>query len=159
MSTRKTMSARKTRMPTRPHDEFRDGVTLPRARKKARGPRVQLTHVEVRRGATLRLRIAVADDALAEASDELGALIRKIAPSTRAAIVVPPPEVIAAPEAIAAVESEFVISRKHDGDDVTYHEHLRTHLTELISSLCDTALSDALAIAREESARRAEGGN
>lgn len=148
----------RTRKQTRLDDKARD-TTPPSSRKKARGPRVQLTHVEVRRGATLRLRIAVADDALAEAGDELGALIRKIAPSTRTAIVVPPPEGIDAPEVLAATEPEFVISRKHEGNDVPYHEKLRMHLTELISSLCDTALSDALEIARDERDRRAEGGN
>jgi hypothetical protein len=156
------MSARArktTRSPTRPEGS---GIP-PSARKKERGGRrVQLTHVEVRRGTALRLRIAIADDALAEAGDELGTLIKKIAPSTRTAIIVPPPEVVEAPvspEVIAGPEPEFIVSRRHEGDDTAYHENLRTHLTELITSLCDASLDDALTIAREERFRRAEGGN
>ena len=115
-----------------------------RLRKKSRGPRVRLTHLEVRRGDALRLRIAVADDALAEVGDELGALLKKIAPGTRTEVV---------------AESDLVIERQHAGDDAAYHEKLRENLTALFESLCDTALEDALCIAREERARRAEGGN
>lgn len=126
-------------------------------RKKPRLPRVRLTHLEVRRGAALRLRIAVADDTLAEVGDELGALIKKIAPSTRTSVVEVKPSIPAVID--AEIEPEFVISRQHAGDDATYHASLREHLTELISSLCDTSLSDAIEIAREERDRRAVGGN
>ena len=143
MSARKTQTQQDTRtvapsvVPTTPQ----------RPRKKARAQRVRLTHFEVRRGETLRLRIAVADDALAEAGDELGALIKRIAPSTRTTVVQP------------VAEPEFVVSRAHAEHDATYHANLRDHLAELFSSLCDTALEDALDVARNERERRAEGGN
>jgi hypothetical protein len=154
------MSARKARTPARPrpYDEFRNGTTPPSSRKKPRAPRVRLTHLEVRRGETLRLRIALADDAIADVGDELGALIKKIAPSTRIAIVAAP---VVAAEAIVvtAPAPDFIVTRQHDGDDGTYHASLREHFTELFSSLCDTSLADALEIARNERARRAEGGN
>jgi len=92
-----TRSVRKTKTPARPYEEFRDSSVPPslstRPRKRARGPRVQLTHLEVRGGETLLLRIAIANDALAEVGAELGALIKKIAPSTRTSIAVPTPEV------------------------------------------------------------------
>lgn len=116
-------------------------------RRKAKLPRVRLTHLEVRRGNALRLRIAIDDEAIAEVGDELGALIKKIAPSTQTAIVDAP-------------EPDFVVSRTHEEeDDTNYHANLREHLVALFGSLCDTSLADALEIAREESARRAEGGN
>jgi len=118
-----------------------------RARKKPRAPRVRLTHFEIRRGETLRLRIAVADDALAEVGDELGALIKRIAPSTRTAIIAP------------VTEPAIIVSREHAEHDATYHENLREHLVALFDSLCDTALEDALDVARQESARRSEGRN
>ena len=117
-------------------------------KKKPRAPRVRLTHIEVRRHDTLRLRIAIADEAMAEAGDVLGALIRKIAPSTAApsAITIPstPPEIFVAPQ--------------HTGDDDEYHACLRTKLSELFGSLCDASLEDALVIARDERARRMDGG-
>ena len=142
MSTRKTtQDARATTPRVVPAAEH------PRPRKKARAPRVHLTHFEVRRGETLRLRIAVADDALAEVGDELGALIKRIAPSTRTAIVEPIPE------------QDFLVSRAHVEHDTAYHAQLRDHLAELFNSLCDTALKDALEVARNERDRRAEGGN
>lgn len=123
----------------------------PRKRARERVSRIRLTHLEVRRGNNLRLRIAVADDALAELGDELGALIKKIAPSTRTAVIPAPP---------SEVDSEFVISQHMDHEsDNDYHADLRKHLVELFSSFCDTSLADALEIAREERARRAEGGN
>ena len=140
------MSVRKTSHDTRPAPP-RVMPTTARPRKKARGARVRLTHFEVRRGETLRLRIAVADDALAEVGDELGALIKRIAPSTRTTIIEPVPA------------SDFFVSREHAEHDVFYHAELREHLVELISSLCDTALEDALNFARQERDRRAEGGN
>lgn len=140
MSTRKMTQDAKTATP-------RVVPTVNRSRKKARVARVRLTHFEVRRGETLRLRIAVADDALAEIGDELGALIKRIAPSTQTTIVEP------------AIEPDFIISRAHVEHDDAYHAQLREHLVELFTSLCDTALENALDIARNESARRAEGGN
>ena len=143
------MSARKT-----PQDAKANPPSLvpaaDRARKKTRAqrpPRVRLTHFEIRRGETLRLRIAVADDALAEVGDELGALIKRIAPSTRTTIVEPVPE------------PDFVVSRAHVDHDASYHAQLRDRLVEMFSSLCDTALQDALDVARNERDRRAEGGN
>jgi hypothetical protein len=123
----------------------------PRVRKREQASRVRLTHLEIRRGKNLRIRIAVADDALAEVGDELGALVKKIAPSTRTTTIAATPS---EPD-----PDDFVVSRMHADDDDAYHATLREHLAELISSLCDTALADTLKIAREESARRAEGGN
>ena len=122
-------------------------VTANRARNKARAPRVRLTHFEIRRGEAIRLRIAVADDALAEVGDELGALIKRIAPSTRTTIVEPVPE------------PDLIISREHAEHDAAYHVNLREHLVDLFSSLCDTALEDALDVARQEHERRSDGGN
>jgi hypothetical protein len=140
MSARKTPQATKTTTPS----------VMPvaeRPRKKTRAPRVRLTHFEIRHNKTLRLRIAVADDALAEVGDELGALIKRIAPSTQTTIVEPVPE------------PDFVVSRAHVEHDASYHDQLREHLVVLFSSLCDTALEDALDVARNELDRRAEGGN
>ena len=140
MSTRKTtQDARETTLSSMP--------AAVRPRKKTRAPRVRLTHFEVRRGETLRLRIAVADDALAEVGDELGALIKRIAPSTRTTIVASVPE------------PDFVVSRAHVEHDAAYHVQLRENLVELFVSLCDTALEDALDVARQERDRRAEGAN
>lgn len=101
------------------------------------------------------MRISIADDALGEVGDELGALLRKIAPSTVVTKIVGP-EVSAAPEVIAVSEDEFVVSPTHDDDDEAYHTGLRARLSELFSSLCDVALADAHVILRQESARRAE---
>jgi hypothetical protein len=119
---------------------------------------VPLTHIEVRRGSVLRLRIAIADDAIGEAGDELGALLRKLAPST-VTRVVPAAAVTPAPSESIEVVEDFVVGTTHDDNDETYHEGLRQSLSELFSSLCDAGLDDALAIARQERARRAEGGN
>ena len=156
-------SVRKTKTTARPYDEFRAGAVppSPRPRKKSRGSRVSLTRLEVRRGETLLLRIAIANDALAEVGDELGTLIKKIAPSTRTSIVVPTPEVVApaAPAAPAPTSAEFIVLQQHADDDAAYHASLREHFVEMFSSLCDTSLADALEIARDVRERRAEGGN
>ena len=140
MSTRKTTQATKTTPPQMM-------PTAARPRKKTRAQRVRLTHFEVRRGETLRLRITVADDALAEVGDELGALIKRIAPSTRTTILEP------------IAEPDLVVSRAHDEHDASYRAELREHLVDLFSSFCDTALEDALDVARNERERRSEGGN
>lgn len=124
-----------------------------RTRKKPRGPRVRMTHFEIRRGESLVLRIAVADDALAEVGDELGALVKRIAPSTQTAIVEPTTEVAAVPE------PDFVFTRQHVEHDAAYHAELHGHLVDLFSSLCDSALDDALDVARQERDRRADGAN
>jgi len=132
----------------------------PRSRKKTARPRARLTHFEVRRGDTVRLRVAVADDALAEVGDELGALIRRIAPSTQVTVVepmsAPTVEVVDEPTMLGP---ELVLSREHVNHDAAYHEQLRDHLEALFGSLCDDALDDALDVARKERDRRAEGGN
>ena len=124
------------------------------ARKKSR---VQLTHFEVHRGKKLRLRLAIADDAIAEVGDELGALFVKLAPNAVAS------RTVSAPGAIAVVSApqppEIDIAPEHTGDDDAYHESWRTRLSELFGSLCDASLADALEIAREERSRRAEGIN
>jgi len=118
--------------------------------RRDRRVRPPLTHFEVRRGGTLRLRLAIADDAIAEAGDELGALLRRIAPC---------PAAPAASQDVPAEMVDFVVTPEHPPDDAAYHAGLRERLAELFSSLCDTSLADALEIAREERARRAEGGN
>ncbi len=127
-------------------------IATPRSRKKPQPARIRLTHFEIRRGERLRMRIAVADDALAEVGDELGALVKKMAPGTRTTVVEtsPPDEVLA---------DDFVVSPQHEDADAAYHAKLRDHLGALFSSLCDASLADALEIAREERARRAEGSN
>ena len=150
MSTRKTTSqAAKTATPS-------VAPAADRARKKTRAARVPadsadppLTHFEVRRDKTLRLRITVADDALAEVGDELGALIKRIAPSTRTSII----------GSVHEPEPDFIVSQAHNEHDASYHEQLRERLVELFSTFCDTSLEDALNIARNECARRAEGTN
>jgi hypothetical protein len=139
MSTRKTPQDAATSSPT--------AVPISRARKKARGSRVRLTHLEVRRGRNLRLKITVSDDVLAEFGNELGALINKISPGTQEQTSGGPGP------------SEVVISREHSDNDGDYHASVREHLVDLFGSLCDTSLADALEIAREERARRTEGGN
>jgi hypothetical protein len=117
-------------------------MTAPK--KKPRVPRVRLTHIEIRRHNTLRLRIAIADEAVVEAGDVLGALIRKIAPSTAAPSTIPP---------------EIFVAPPHTNDINAYHASLRSRLSELFGSLCDASLEDALTIAREERSRRMDGGN
>lgn len=139
-----------------------NAVTSPK--KKARGSRVRLTHIEIRRGTALRIRLAIADDVLGEAGDELGALIRRISPGTVTSTIPPqaPPQaqkqgaiVVTSPQPT----SDFVVSPTHEGDDDAYHAGLRERLAELFGALCDASLEDALNIARREQARRAEGGN
>jgi hypothetical protein len=112
-----------------------------------------MTHFEIRRGESLVLRIAVADDALAEVGDELGALVKRIAPSTRTAVVEPAADVAAMPQ------PDFVFTRQHVEHDAVYHAELHGHLVDLFSSLCDSALEDALDVARQERDRRSDGGN
>lgn len=143
MSTRKTTQDAKTTPRAVP------ASVRTRPRKKVRTPRVGFTHFEIRRGEALRLRIAVADDAFAEVGDELGALIKRMAPGTRTTIIDPVPE----------PEPEFIVSQAHNEHDAAYHEQLRERLVELFSTFCDTSLEDALNIARNECARRAEGTN
>lgn len=107
----------------------------PRRKQQPRPPRVRLTHLEVRRGAALILRVAIAEDTLADVGAELGALLKKIAPSTRAPIEGSSQEDVA----------------QHDD---AHHVSMREHLTEMIGSLCDVSLDDTLKIARAEQARR-----
>lgn len=106
------------------------------------------------------LRIAVADNALADVGDELGALVKRIAPSTQTAVVQPVVPV-AAPVAEVVPPSEpfFVFGRTHTEHDAAYHDEMRGHLVDLFGSLCDSALEIALDVARQERDRRAEGGN
>lgn len=146
------MRDRKIQKESRPYDEFRGGPTPKPRSKKPRGPRVHLTHFEIRRGTALRLRIAVADDALAEVGDELGALIKRIAPGTQhtqTTVVAPEPAAI----------NNFFVTPQHAEHGTTYHAELCEHLTDLFGTLCDTGLEAALDIARQERDRRAEGGN
>jgi hypothetical protein len=144
-----TMRARKTPQDTKTTASS-VGPAANRPRKKTRAPRARLTHFEIRRGEALLLRLAVADDAFAEIGDELGALIKRIAPSTQTAVIEPVPH---------PHPAEVIISREHVEHDTVYHAELRDHLVALFGSLCDTALEDALHIARQERDRRAEGGN
>jgi len=144
------MSARRSKEVLRHRDEYRDAVSQPRPRKKIRASRVRLTHFEVRRGEALRLRIAVADDAIADVGDELGALIRRIAPGASGAIN---------DHTSHAIEQHFEFSQTHGEHDAAYHDELRERLVDLFSALCDTGLEQALDVARQERARRAEGSN
>ena len=154
------MSTRKPREAAKPHDEYRNAPPPPRSQKKTpREPRVRLTHFEIRRGAKLCLRVAVADDALAKVGDELGALIKKIAPSTRTAIISATTEAVEEAETTVIGPEDFLVTPQHEEDVNTYHANLREHLTEMFSQLCDASLADALEIVREERARRAEGSN
>ena len=143
MSTRKTQTSVTAQPPVAPV----------RPRKKVRGPRVRLTHMEIRRGDALRLRIAVADDAMADIGLELGALIKKIAPSAPAAALEPQADVS------EVFVSEAFVSEAHAEHDHTYHANLREHIAALFASLCDESLTDALEIARQERDKRAEGSN
>jgi hypothetical protein len=133
-------------------------ITMPRSKKKPSRSRVPLTHLEVKRGDTLRMRISVADDAMAEVGDELGALLRKIAPGTKTSIIEAPiqPEVVT--EA-TSLTMDIEISRHHNDDDDVYHATVHAQLVDFFGALCDQSLSDALEIVREERARRAEGRN
>lgn len=142
-----------------------EAAPAPRPRKKpraARGPRIRYTHFEIRRGDAVILRVAVADNALADVGDELGALVKRIAPSTQTSVVAPVTTPVATPVAEVVqfpAEPAFVFGRAHTEHDAAYHDELRGHLVELFSSLCDTALEAALDVARQERDRRAEGGN
>ena len=127
-------------------------------KKKPRVTRSRLTHIEVHRGDTLRLRLAITEDALAEAGDELGWLLRKIAPGAVSTDTAAPSGPALGALALVTPEapSEFIVAPTHSNDDHEYHAQLRDRLGELFSSLCDASLTDALEIARAESARRAE---
>jgi hypothetical protein len=156
--------------------------TASASKKKSRGHRVRLTHIEIRRGTALRIRLSIADDVLGEAGDELGALIRRISPGTVTSTLpaplsspnpVPSPNPAPSPNSAQlphpargaivvtspAPPSDFVVSPTHDGNDDAYHAGLRDRLAELFGSLCDASLEDALEIARSERARRVEGIN
>lgn len=108
--------------------------------------RVRFTHFEVRRGSVVQLKISVADEVVPEVSEELGALLRRIAPGD---LGTPP-----SPETV--VEDQVVIDQEHPTDDEAYHATLRAQLTGMLSSLCDTSLDDIVEIARIERAKRAE---
>ena len=125
------------------------GVPAMRARKKARRARARLTHFEIRRDGRLRLRLAIADDAIAGAGRELGALIQKMAPGTASHVTVPGPLPVVFEDA----------PPQHAADDAEYHADLHEQLIELFGSLCDSALDDALEIARREQAQRLVGSN
>lgn len=151
------MAARDTKIVKR---KIEPPAPPPRAPKKPRGPRVHLTHFEIKRGERLRLRVAVADDALADVGDALGALIKRIAPGAQTSVVAE--AVVAEVEAVEAPPphvEEIAISPQAQSDDPAYHEKLREYLTGLFCSLCDKGLAAALDIVREEWARRAEGAN
>jgi hypothetical protein len=96
-----------------------------------------MTRLEVHGDEKLILRITVADKALAKIGNELGMLIAKIVPGPRILDADPEP-------------ADIVISAQHADDDETYHSALREHLVDLFGALCDTALTDALDIARRE---------
>lgn len=130
-------------------------------RKKARSPRARLVHIEIRRGESLCLRVAIANEVMAEVGEELGALIKRISPSTApapAATVAATAEPI--PDAVLiGPDPGFTVTRAHYEHDATYHAELHEHLVDLFSSLCDSSLEDALDVARQERDRRAEGAN
>ncbi len=93
----------------------------------------------------------------------MGALIKKVAPSTRTAIIPAGVEqadaVVEQADAAAIGPEGFLVTPQHEGDPAAYHADLREHLTEFVGSLCDASLADALEIVRNERARRAEGSN
>ncbi len=128
-------------------------------KKRARRSRACLSHFEIRRGSSLCLRLAIADDVLAGVGDELGALFKKIAPSAISTASVAP--VAAAPSIVFVTPEaqEVVIPQVHDNDDEAYHAGVRERLAELFGALCDASLDDALEIMREEQARRMVGAN
>ena len=151
------MSAHKPREVSR--SERQGETPPPRPRKKApRVPRVRLTHLEIRRGDQLRMRVAIASDAVAEVGDELGALIKKIAPSTQAAIIQATAEAVEVAAPVIGPD-DFLVTAHPEGNVEAYRADLREHLTGLIGQLCDEGLADALEIVRNERARRAEGSN
>ena len=125
--------------------------TVPPRRKKARAARARLLHIEVRRGSALCLRVAIADDVMTEAGEELGALIKRISPGGEPAVAAEP--------GFVAIEPGIIVSREHLEHDSVYHAELRSHLVELFRSLCDSSLADAMDAVRQECDRRAEGGN
>ena len=90
---------------------------------------------------------------MADIGFELGALIKKIAPSAQTAAVEPEADVS------EVLVSEAFVSDAHAEHDHAYHANLREHLAALFASLCDESLADALEIARQERDKRAEGSN
>ena len=76
-------------------------------------------------------------------------LIKKIAPSTQTSIILP----------TTNPDPEHTIVAPHETHDVDFHANAKEHLVAFFGALCDTSLADALEIAREERARRSEGGN
>jgi hypothetical protein len=143
MRTPPTQKPRRVRHPTGALAANRTDST-PRAPGKS--PRSRLTHLEVRRGKILLLRIAVAHNMINRVGDELGALLTKITPGTRLPTSDPD-------------SADLIISPQHADHDEPYHAAVREHFTVLFSSLCDDSLADALALARKESSRRTEGSN
>lgn len=132
-------------------------VPSPRSpRKKARAPRARLVHIEVRRGNALCLRLAIADGVKTEAGDELGALIKRI---SSGAMPIVPLEASSPDVTVIGPDPGLIVTREHGAHDAAYHAELREHLVNLFGSLCDSALEDALDIARKERDRRAEGAN
>lgn len=133
--------------------------TTPRAVPPRRSPRkkparTRLIHIEVRRGNELCLRVAIANGVMADAGEELGALIKRISPGAE-------PAVATATETVTDLSAVpgFLVTREHLEHDAVYHAELRTELTNLFASLCDNSLEDALDAARQERDRRAEGVN
>lgn len=122
------------------------------ARNKSRAPRVRLTHLEVRSGTSLRLRLAIADEMLAEASEELGELIKRISPRDQPEPPMDPSEDFI----ITRAHSEEVDSyQAHSATDVHYHARVREQLSGIVGTLCDASLDDAIDIVKAERARRA----
>jgi len=103
----------------------------------------------------LCLRVAIASSVMPEAGEALGALIRRISPG------MPPIEAVAADATSETVimGPALLIGREHNEYDDAYHAEVREYLGDLFRSLCDNALEDALAAARQERDRRAEGAN
>ena len=119
--------------------------------KKPRRKRHRFTHVEISRDGRRIFRVSVADDVMPDCGAELGALIQRISPGSSRRIM---PQV----EEISA--DEVVVHSQHSPDDDAYHANARNAIRELVGSLCDPLLDDAIEMARGERERRlAEGGN
>lgn len=114
--------------------------------RKKRG-RVRLTHVEVRRGSALRLRVAITEETYADVHEEFTALINRSALPALAAT------------SENEIPDEFTFDRTHPEHDEHFHTEQRAYLVELFSVLCDTGLEDVINIAQHERGRRAEGTN
>lgn len=119
--------------------------------KKRVGQRRRFTHVEIHRSGRRVFRVSVADDLLDACGAELGALIRKISPGAAAQTA---SQAAAVAESAVAESEEIIMHSQHNPDDDAYHDRARRALQEIVGSLCDPLLADAIEMAESERARR-----